>query len=274
MSFILEALKRVEREREERGQPRLGAVQRLRTPRRLVWPWLFCIALAVNAGVVWTLWRPAPPTAEGMGPPWAPTRGAPTVSLPAPPTANDVEPPMTPPAPAAVAGDKAGPKEAGHRSAKPEPLDQPYDDQPHGRRKSDPERPRGKTIAPPLGAPPRPRDDSPRTPAPAPIVAAEPSTSEPPAARGKLQPADPAPAAAVRDVLPLWMQMPAEWRAAVPDLSINLMAYSQDPSERLVYIKGHRYTEGELVEGKLKIEEITREGVVLSFQGSRCLLPR
>ena len=101
MSFILEALKRVEREREAAGQPRLGAVQRLRTPRRFVWPWVFCIALAANAGVVWTLWHPVPPTAEGVGPP------------------------MTPPAPAAVAGDQAGPKtaEAGHRTATPEPFE-------------------------------------------------------------------------------------------------------------------------------------------------------
>lgn len=252
MSFILEALKRVEREREAAGQPRLGAVQRLPTPRRLVWPWVFCIALAVNAGVVWTLWHPVPPTAEGVGAP------------------------MRPPSPAAVAGDKAGPKtaEAGHRTAKPEPLDQPYGDQPHGRRKSDPVRRRGETAASPLGAPPRPRDEVPRTPAPEPIVAAEPSTPEPTAVRGKPPPAEPAPATAVRDVLPLWMQMPAEWRAAVPDLAINLMAYSQDPSERLVYIKGLRYTEGELVEGKLTIEKITREGVILSYQGRRCLLPR
>ena len=95
---------------------------------------------------------------------------------------------------------------------------------------------------------------------------------EPAAVRGELPPADPTPATAVRDVLPLWMQMPAEWRAAVPDLSINLMAYSQEPSERLVYIKGLRYTEGERVEGKLTIEKITREGVILSYQGRRCLL--
>jgi general secretion pathway protein B len=255
MSFILEALKRVEREREA-GQPRLGAVERLRTPRRFVWPWVFCIALAANAGVVWTLWHPVPPTAEGVGPP------------------------MTPPAPAAVAGDQAGPKtaEAGHRTT-PEPFDQPYGDQPHGdqphgRLKSDPVRPRGETGPSPLDAPPRPRDEEPGTASPEPIVAAKPSASEPAAVRGKPPPADPAPATAVRDVLPLWMQMPAEWRAVVPDLSINLMAYSQEPSERLVYIKGHRYTEGELVEGKLTIEKITPEGVILSYQGRRCLLPR
>jgi general secretion pathway protein B len=172
---------------------------------------------------------------------------------------------MTLPSPAAVAGDKAGPKiaEAGHRTAKPE-----------RQRKSDAVRPRGETAASPLGAPPRPRDEEPRTAAPEPIVAAEPSTSEPAPVRGKPPPADPTPATAVRDVLPLWMQMPAEWRAAVPDLSINLMAYSQEPSERLVYIKGHRYMEGERVEGKLTIEKITREGVILSYQGRRCLLPR
>ncbi len=252
MSFILEALKRVEREREAAGQLRLGAVQRLRTPRRVVWPWVFCTALAVNAGVVWTLWRPLPPSAEGVGPP------------------------KTPPAPTAVAGDKAGPKtaEAGHRTATPERFDPPHGDRPHGRRKSELVRQRGQSAASPLGVPPRPRVELPRTPAPEPIAAAEPSPSAPALVRAKPQPADPAVGTAVRDVLPLWIQMPAEWRAAVPDLSINLMAYSQDPSERLVHIKGQRYTEGELVEGKLKIEEITREGVILGYQGRRCLLPR
>ncbi len=68
--------------------------------------------------------------------------------------------------------------------------------------------------------------------------------------------------------------MPAEFRSQVPDLAVNLMAYAQDPSERLVYINNRRYQEGELVEGKLKIDAITREGVVLSYQGRRCLLPR
>ena len=84
---------------------------------------------------------------------------------------------------------------------------------------------------------------------------------------------NPAPATAVRDVLPLWMQMPAEWRDAVPDLSNRPHRLFQEPSERLVYIKGHRYTEGELVEGKLTIEKITREGVILSYRAGAVCYP-
>jgi len=40
-----------------------------------------------------------------------------------------------------------------------------------------------------------------------------------------------------------------------------------------VYIKNRRYVEGDVIEGKLRVETITRKGVVLSYDGERFLLP-
>ncbi|MGH8510450.1 MAG: general secretion pathway protein GspB, partial [Gammaproteobacteria bacterium] len=58
-----------------------------------------------------------------------------------------------------------------------------------------------------------------------------------------------------------------------PDLKVSLMAYAPNPAERLVYINNRRYVEGDVIEGKLKIEAITRRGVVQSYDGERILLP-
>ncbi len=47
-----------------------------------------------------------------------------------------------------------------------------------------------------------------------------------------------------------------------------------DPAKRAVFINGRRYTQGaQIAEGPV-VEEITREGAVLSYRGRRFVLPR
>jgi len=72
--------------------------------------------------------------------------------------------------------------------------------------------------------------------------------------------------------VPLLDEMPVEFRSALPSVHIDLLAYYADPAERMVLINQRRYAEGELVEGKLKVEEIVNGGVILSFAGQRFLL--
>lgn len=72
--------------------------------------------------------------------------------------------------------------------------------------------------------------------------------------------------------VPLLDEMPVEFRTALPSMHIDLLAYYDDPAERMVLINRRRYTEGELVEGQLKLEEIVHGGVILSFAGQRFLL--
>lgn len=72
--------------------------------------------------------------------------------------------------------------------------------------------------------------------------------------------------------LPRFEQMPSQVQSAIPDLRLNLIAYATNPGERLVYIKNRRYLEGEIVEGAFRVEAIQRNGVVLSHRGERFLL--
>ncbi len=239
MSFILEALKKVERERAA-GLPKLDALERVRTPRRSVWPWVLSMALVVNAAVVWTVWQSAPPLAVSGDSP----RAKPSVPTAAPSQES--------PGKTAAAGTL------------------------EGRQEPDPASPaRRNHVASPV-APRKTREEGPKAPPEMPPDGVAAAASQSPALAspiGSLR-ADYRPAVRPQEVLPLWIQMPADLRATVPDLAINLMAYARDRSERLVYINNRRYTEGELVEGKLRIDAITREGVVLSYQGRRFLLPR
>lgn len=62
--------------------------------------------------------------------------------------------------------------------------------------------------------------------------------------------------------------------AGLPELTIDLHIFTDDPARRAVFINGRRYTQGDsIVEGP-RVEEITRDGAVLNYRGQRFLLPR
>lgn len=56
MSYILDALKKSDRERQQRTPPSLNSVysagKQQREGRRRIWPWLICLILLLNAGIV------------------------------------------------------------------------------------------------------------------------------------------------------------------------------------------------------------------------------
>ncbi len=55
---------------------------------------------------------------------------------------------------------------------------------------------------------------------------------------------------------------------------MDLHVFAADPAKRAVFINGRRYTQGaQIAEGPV-VEEITREGAVLSYRGRRFVLPR
>jgi Type II secretion system protein B len=68
----------------------------------------------------------------------------------------------------------------------------------------------------------------------------------------------------------------AEARPAPPaersGLRLEALIYSDLPAQRMVFINGRRYAEGDVVEGRLRVEEIHEEGVELSDQGRRFTL--
>ncbi len=55
-------------------------------------------------------------------------------------------------------------------------------------------------------------------------------------------------------------------------MKLEVVVYSENPLERAVYINGRRYVEGQSVDGRLVVEKIVRDGVVLRGGGQRFLL--
>jgi len=64
----------------------------------------------------------------------------------------------------------------------------------------------------------------------------------------------------------------AEITSRVQKLTLQALVYADLPKQRMVFINGRKYVEGETVEGDLVLEKITEEGAVLSYQGQRTLL--
>jgi hypothetical protein len=55
-------------------------------------------------------------------------------------------------------------------------------------------------------------------------------------------------------------------------MTLSILSFSEAKSERLVFINGKKYLEGEYVEGNYLLESITPEGAVLSYEGERGVL--
>jgi len=62
--------------------------------------------------------------------------------------------------------------------------------------------------------------------------------------------------------------------SGLPELKLELHVYSNRPQERFVFINGAKYREGETTQEGAAVEEITSDGVIMSARGNRFLLPR
>jgi general secretion pathway protein B len=60
----------------------------------------------------------------------------------------------------------------------------------------------------------------------------------------------------------------------LPDLHLDIHVHSQNPSERFVFVNMRKYLEGETLKEGPAVEKITNEGVILNQKGLRFLLPR
>ena len=63
-------------------------------------------------------------------------------------------------------------------------------------------------------------------------------------------------------------------QGGVPEMHIDLHVYSANPQERFVFVNKRKYREGETLQEGPRVDEITRDGVVLSQHGRRFILPR
>jgi len=76
------------------------------------------------------------------------------------------------------------------------------------------------------------------------------------------------------EVLPTINELSLSGSQALPELHLDVHVYATKPAERFVYINMRKYHEGATLEEGPVIERIRRDGVVLNYQGLRFLLPR
>lgn len=251
MSFILDALKKAEAERQRQSGPTLLEL-RVTAPRRR-WPvWSVLIGILLVANIIVVLGtalrpRPAPATVAAASAPLpsaavassaaAPPALAtvPTVLTTVPPAAASAVPAAPPPAAAAVEG--SGAAAAFESAAAAAAADE---------------------VAEEAGAPStrasgsNPADDAPAVTAPvrharAPLPAA-PSKSE--------------------------AELPSlsELGGSVPALRLDLHVYAERPADRYALINMHRAQEGDMLPEGVRVVQIDRDGVELSYRGTEFML--
>jgi general secretion pathway protein B len=81
-------------------------------------------------------------------------------------------------------------------------------------------------------------------------------------------------ARANQEVLPSISEINLTGAQALPDLHLDVHVYATKAAERFVYVNMHKYHEGARLQEGPTIERIRRDGVVLSYQGLRFILPR
>ncbi len=223
MSYILDALKRAERERHLARVPTLATVHASKPDRRRrVWPWVVAGALLANAAVLIVLFRLPPPGGTSSA------KESGSRSAASPPAV--VQAPAESKSPAGRPAEELATARSAVAAAAPGPTDQ----------KS-------------------PSGDSSGT-----RTGGVGSRDKPVSTEGSAAPATP----------------PLSRTAALPETSatgkspmkLEVVVYSENPRERAVYINGRRYVEGQSVEGRLVVEQIIRDGVVLRGGGQRFLL--
>jgi general secretion pathway protein B len=249
MSFILDALKKSENQRQRQVGPSLADIPLRRARADRPW-WAVAVAalLVVNLGVlVVVLTRDrtpdtAPATAQqptsaqqapNIQPQTqsAPTRVAPSMSAPAPTRTN--------PAVHSLADEVGADAEM--------PQDDPSIDPGLSAAARVPE-------GPPVVRPITPPSVAPVTNAP---------TFE---ARARSAPAE-------EEMLPTHSSLVASG-TSLPDMRLDIHVYSANPRERFVFVNMRKYVEGQGTNEGSTVEHITTDGAILNHHGTRFLLPR
>ena len=69
--------------------------------------------------------------------------------------------------------------------------------------------------------------------------------------------------------IPHQHQLPPDVQRTLPELEVTVHIYSATPSSRLVRMNGRKLKEGDLVDGEVRLEEITKDGLILSSGDTR-----
>jgi len=248
MSFILDALRKSDAERQRAVTPGLSDVRyAARHAKRNIWLPILVVVLAANAVFLAVQWL-----GRGTAPATPPTVGR--------EVAGAVPSPADPPAPP-VADIRPLAREAESGAPLPEPdVESEFAALPG-------------TAPGPVPAPviaeaaeaPAPGGELPDPAAP-PVPAATPVEPSPSTAR-------PSRILAGND-LPTAEQLMGAGSLNIPMLNLDLHVYSEAAAGRFVVINARKYREGDQLSEGPKVETITSDGAILSNQGQRFTLSR
>jgi general secretion pathway protein B len=263
MSFILDALKKADRERNLNKIPTLTTVHiPVYMTSRRVTLWVVAATILGGVGLAWWLQAPTEPPVPTVQP-------GPSVAVapPARPTA-----PESGPASGKVA---SVPPPAVPESALPVPAVAPRSQAPRqgdgDGTGSPPSRPAARRQPQPPTAPIQPEVTelrpvqviSPVVPSPRPepqpsVEASQPTSPAIPAA----PPVAPPPAPPTTPTL----------REALSKMTLDVFVYTDVEADRMAVINGRRYFKGQLVDGLYLVESINPDGVMLKYQDERAVL--
>jgi general secretion pathway protein B len=74
--------------------------------------------------------------------------------------------------------------------------------------------------------------------------------------------------------LPTYQQATTAAGASLPELALNLHSYSPNPAERFIFLNMMKLREGQSTPQGVRVETITPDGAILSWQGTKFLLQR
>lgn len=105
------------------------------------------------------------------------------------------------------------------------------------------------------------------------IALAEPVKPAPPVKKSTPKPAPSKPRAKALEDLPRLKEMDISFRRSIPSLTIQFHRYSDDAARSFVLIDGARYRGGETLSAGPILEHIVEGGLVLRWQGQRFIYP-
>jgi general secretion pathway protein B len=104
---------------------------------------------------------------------------------------------------------------------------------------------------------------------PAPVSSAAPGATMPiPEKTKPEEPAGLGGVAQVQEAIPL-NELPPQIQREIPAMTVQLHSYSSKPSERFVYINSIKLREDESLMSGLRLEQITPDGMIFSYKGYR-----
>lgn len=250
MSFILDALKKSENERQRQVGPSLADVQVSQRRNDKPW-WVVAVAalLVVNLSVLLVVLM-----RDGDARPNVPQAASESATASAPARA-DARPGSQAPLPASASRMPRGnpPVDASTNPAVHSLADEAGGYEPGVAPETGPQLssaghvPEGPPMVRPIDAP-----------AVAPAAA---------------QPGADAQTAQSQEILPTPMTLAASG-TVLPEMHLDIHVYSAKPAERFVFVNMRKYTEGETLKEGPALERIRPDGAVLNHQGLRFLLPR